>query len=483
MIGMAEFRRWSVCWFVSTSAVFLAPNFFTYAVILVGVFLVARRHGVNPLGLYIILIFTAPCLGVGVGIPGIFNRVLDLNVPRLLSMVILAPMAVSLLRKPENRKLTPTDLPLALLVGLMSLLALRHADLASILRSVPGYYLDIALPYFVFSRQLRSAQDVNHVLLAFVVAIMPLAIIGAFEFLKSWRVYNPAMAQWGLHLFTPYLFRDGMLRAATTAIEPIAFGVTCMCGAASLATIRHAGIPVLWRWVAFSILFAGLMASISRGPWLGFALFGAILFFANVRTSIKIASWMFVPALIVGSSMFSKLERFVDLLPFVGHADPGSETYRSELFKNAIIVIDRYPIFGSISFLSEPEMLQMVQGQGIIDVVNSYLQLTLEFGVIGLLLFVSFFSILCIRLFLVARCPGESSLNYIGLLGILLALLFTISTTSSVTFIPYFCWIMAAVCSAALKLAENGVHRSSLSAHPFEQAIELPPMRVIGGHR
>lgn len=80
------------------------------------------------------------------------------------------------------------------------------------------------------------------------------------------------------------------------------------------------------------------------------------------------------------------------MLPYIGTLEKDNITYRERLLDNSLIVIERNLWFGSFDFRKTPEMQSMVQGQGIIDIVNTYLNLALRFGVVGLALFVAFFA-------------------------------------------------------------------------------------------
>jgi O-antigen ligase len=168
-------------------------------------------------------------------------------------------------------------------------------------------------------------------------------------------------------------------------------------------------------------------------------------------------------------------ERFINLLPFIGSADPGSERYRSALFENALIVIERNPLFGSSAFLEEPEMLRMVQGQGIIDVVNTYLQIALEFGLIGLILFVLFFFIVGAKLVGLSLRSGRGAVNYTGMLAILLSMLFTIATVSSVSVIPFIYWIFGGLCVALIRIGPAIAQQQTLVVKHT-----VSKMRVLG---
>lgn len=392
IIGAAEFRLWRNCWLLATIITFLSRGFFDFAVALALLTVYIHRYSRQPALLYIVLMFVAPCVSVPAGIPGIFNKILDLDPPRWLAITILLPVAIRLWRDRGNREFKGLDVLVIAFLAYSSLLSVRLGDFNSILRVLAGNFVDICLPYFVFSRAIRSGLDMNKALLAFVIGVIPLSAIGVLEIWKSWRIYYVVVQEWDVFLITAYLFRDGLLRASTTSIEAIAFGFVCMTGAGCLLALRNPVSLGIWRYVALTVLVLGLLSSVSRGPWLGFALCVLFLSITSPKRSFKLAL-AGLPGLVALLFLHPPfLDRFINLLPFVGSADKGSETYRSSLFEQSLIVIDRYPLFGSDSFLKEPEMQAMIQGQGIIDIVNTYLQIALYYGLIGLFLFTLYFS-------------------------------------------------------------------------------------------
>jgi O-antigen ligase len=487
IVDEAEFKIWRNAWFATTCAVFLSGSFFVFAMMMLALSIYIHRHAKQPLLLYIVLMFAAPCVRMPVGIPGIFNYIIELSPPRLLCISILLPIGLRLLKLKENRTVFPLDLPLMGYVLVIFSLAVRSEDLNSMLRLQLAYILDIVIPYFVFSRALKSGREINQTLLAFAVGAMPLALIGSLEILKSWRVYHVVIVEWNVPQLTPYLFRDGLLRAAATSVEAIAFGFMCMTGAACVLILRSDQRLGLWRLMAFGLLFCGLLASVSRGPWLGFVLFCAVISMVRLRTSLKLGAaclpLFLIAALAVPQTV---VDRFINLLPFVGKADVSSETYRSDLFENSLLVIERHPLFGSQQFLAQPEMQRMIQGQGIIDIVNSYLQVALEFGLVGLSLFILFFACNCLKLTILTFKFSWLSVNCAGVLALTLAMLFTIVTTSSVSTIPHIYWVFGAlavaISSTLTERAGSGVRvlGRGLGGQATGTVAPVPPMRILG---
>lgn len=488
LVDEEEFRIWRNCWFATTCAAFFSNSFSIFAALMVVLSIYIHRVAKQPLLLYIVLMFAAPCVGVPFGIPGVFNKIIDLNPARLLGLLILLPLALRLLQNKETRIVRPLDLPLIGYALVIFPLALRSDDLNAMLRLQLGYMLDILLPYYVFSRTLTSARAVNQSLMAFVVAAMPLAMIGILEVLKSWRLYYIVIFKWDVQLITPYLFRDGLLRAATTSVEAIAYGFMCMAAAACLLMVRSERPIGLWRLFALALLLGGLLSSVSRGPWLGFALFVMVMGAIRLKTSLKLAA-AGLPVLVLVAVMVPKslVDRFINLLPFVGKADVSSETYRSDLFQNSLFVIERHPLFGTQKFLAQPEMQRMIQGQGIIDIVNSYLQVVLEFGLVGLGLFVLFFLCNCLKVTVLTFRSSQASVNYAGFLALTLAMLFTIATTSSVSVIPFIYWTFSGITVAMASLRYERVKpgpqvlgRGIGWQRTAARADEASGMRILG---
>jgi O-antigen ligase len=140
-------------------------------------------------------------------------------------------------------------------------------------------------------------------------------------------------------------------------------------------------------------------------------------------------------------------QRLIDVMPFIGRVDIGSITYREQLFDNALTVIARKAFFGSADYLMAPEMQAMIQGQGIIDIVNTYLGIALKHGLVGLGLFVGFFCavLLVIRKAMRTLPDRDGEVYRLGssLFATIVGILVIIFTVSSITIIPVVYWSVA----------------------------------------
>jgi O-antigen ligase len=138
-----------------------------------------------------------------------------------------------------------------------------------------------------------------------------------------------------------------------------------------------------------------------------------------------------------------------NLLPFIGTTDQFNVDYREQLVTNSMIVINRNPWFGSFNCMKTPEMEAMRQGEGIIDIVNTYLGITLYDGFVGVGLFVAFFALTLLGIYRAMRSlPDRDSEEYLlgrVLLSTLLAILVMIFSVSTITIVPYIYWLVAAM--------------------------------------
>jgi O-antigen ligase len=158
-------------------------------------------------------------------------------------------------------------------------------------------------------------------------------------------------------------------------------------------------------------------------------------------------------------SLTSYGQKFIDVLPFIGSTRADTVEYRDQLFDMALIVIKRNPLLGSSSYLETPEMISMTQGQGIIDIVNSYLGIALPYGITGLTLFVAILVTLLFKTYQsYKRLPNEEGdLIRLGrcLFSILCAISLIIYTVSSIDYVPYYYWLFFGVMSAYIYCARQ----------------------------
>jgi O-antigen ligase len=150
--------------------------------------------------------------------------------------------------------------------------------------------------------------------------------------------------------------------------------------------------------------------------------------------------------------------KIVAFLPFVGDYDAGSVDYRQQLFEVSWQVLMQNPILGSPYYIFDPAMEQMRQGEGIIDMVNTYLTVAMSSGFVGLTLFSCVFASSGIRIvrYLLASSDKTAMSHVVGraLLATLVGMLTTIATVAEVNAIPVINWCMAGACAAYVRFIQ-----------------------------
>jgi len=463
LMPSADYKRRRNLWFALTLLVFISGNFWIYAAIAALVLLVAGRREHNPLALFFMLLFLMPASPIPVPGFGVINYLIDLDHIRLLSLSVLLPAAFALRQAPDTLpfgRTWPDRFLLASLV-LMNLLYLRETSLTDTLRQSLYLFLDIFLPYYVASRALKELSHFKDALLSFVIATMLLALIATFESVRHWLLYNALTYVLGIHMdMTSYLSRGGALRASATTGQAIALGYVMSVGIGLYLYVQGCVRSTLQRCLGALLLAAGLFVPLSRGPWVGTGVI-IVVFIATGRGAVKrlamlaMAGLLSLPLLAVVPGG----EKVIDMLPYIGNLEKDNITYRERLLDNSLIVIKRNLWFGSFDFRKTPEMQSMVQGQGIIDIVNTYLNQALRFGVVGLGLFVAFFAcaVLSVRKTLRTFTDKDDEMCRLGrsLAATLLGIMVTIFTVSSITFIPVVYWSITGVAVAYVQMVRR----------------------------
>ena len=449
-----EFFVWRNVWFAVTAAAFLSSNFFVFALIVAVICIYVRSTATA--GLYYVLLFAVPQVDVTVEGFGVVHQLLALNNGRVLAIALLLPMLIAAARSGDrqNRVFTTPDLLVVSYVLLLIALQFRNSDTTNVMRNAVTHSLDILIPYFAFSRSVRNVLDFQKALLGFVVAVLPLALVSMLEVAKGWHVYGGVAADWGQPI--TYLHREGILRAAGSTGGGIALGFVLMVAiGCALPFWQRINPARRFVGVALVILSGGLVAALSRGPWVGAMVLVIAFLVTGPKPVANLGKLVVIASTILGLLMLTPAGKtIINILPFVGSVEEQTVTYRQRLFDVGLAVVEHNPWLGSTDYLTTPELKAMIQGEGIIDLVNTYLQVALNSGLIGLSLFLGLFATILIGLRRLIRDIYVSDFAAAST-ATLLAILVTLATVSSVDFIPFVYWSFAGLCVALIRIGHR----------------------------
>lgn len=463
VVPAETFARWRTAWFGLTLALFLSHSFWIYALLLVfwGRYMASRES--NMVGLFFVLLFVAPPSLVTIPGFGVINQLFPVNQYRLLSLTLLLPLAWRLRQRASTLPLGRTAVDRMVLgyLTVICLLAFRDASITGGMRQVFVYFMDILLPYYVVSRTLRSLDDFRGALYGFAVGATLLSVLALIEVARYWKLYQAVLVALGLNPweFGGYLERAGVLRPNVTLGNSIVLGYVIMVGVGCYLYLMDSMGRGWRRYMGLAVLVGGVIWSLSRGPWVGLAL----LLLVFVLTGHKVLGRLFKAAVLGGVALLVALQlpvgRFlVDLLPFMGESEAGSVEYRADLLTQALPVVQRNLWFGSTDYLYAPE-LQIMYSGGIIDIVNTYLAVVLDHGVVGLFFFAGAFVFALVGVLrAMRRCrTGQPESWLLGrvLLAIVLAIMVVIYTVSSIVAVAIVYWIALGICVAYIQMVNT----------------------------
>ncbi len=224
----------------------------------------------------------------------------------------------------------------------------------------------------------------------FCLACAVMALIAMFENMRHWLLYVEVAGNWGVQLnsFT-WLTRGSELRGQASAGHSLSLGYLLAVGFGFWLYLKSHVKSRIGRIGGTLLLWGGSFAAFSRGGWLGAVTTYFTFFAAGPRAISRVVKGALL-ALSVGLLiMVSPIgDRILDVLPVMGKTADFNIIYRQRLAARGWEIVLAHPFFGDQFPWAEMEDLR--QGEGIIDIVNTYLGVALNYGLVGLFCFLSF---------------------------------------------------------------------------------------------
>lgn len=473
--------KWSACWAIVTSAAFLSGHIgiLIATVIFIRIFLIPREIS-EQVKYYFVLLPIIPLFVYEVSGPLGINLVMELNYARLLSLTILIPAFILLQKKSggftKNFLSGSLDKLILFYVLFLCILSFRNTTVTSGFReSFHLIFLDIFLPYYVISRSIQTLDDFRRVFIGILFSAIMLSFLALLEQKMHWPFfrYLPDLLDFRPVVVNAFGEVRGIFLRVNATMAPIPLGYFMVFALGVLLFTKDL-LPKRKLFVsATTALFLVILVFTgSRGAWLTaivFLLFYVYLEISNLWLKLSLLAGgiglIFIGNL--GLSMMGGLDAdSVD--------EHGTFQYRIDLINSSIDIIKNNLLFGTDDPNKGGALESMRQGQGIIDIVNSYLELLFFQGIVGFTLFLAIFSISIRNLYVAAKSVRKN--NKVWLLGNMLtamtvSTLVMIGTVSSVDFIPIYYWSLIGLAGAYARMCKRYQFQYGIATDKSKQVV------------
>lgn len=454
----AELKVIRKAWYLVVPLAFITGNFYLCLFLsFIGIML-SQKLGRNAWLIYIILGFALPSFDKL--IPGAFgiNNFGRMSWFSFISLAFLLPRFIHLIIQPGFKlfKSNNDKLVLILILIFMVLDIIRADSSTHALRETLYNFLKLVIPYYVISREVYNFEQIKSFIFSFISLVFIASLVSVFSSLRNWQLYHPISMSMGLTsdiIITSYKSRGGLLRPESVygMIQSAMFSFIALF----MAYVTFPKVTPKLLILLGIFLLAGIL-SFSRGPWIAFAV-TSVLFFFTIGKSSKLFTYGSIIFILLLISPLSGT--VISMLPFIGEAETGTVDYRVDLFYSSIPVIMQNPFFGDKNFLLNPGLQHLIQGEGIIDVVNFYLQIGLKYGLIATGIFILIYLKSAWFFFKFARIQSNNSelrMYSAAFLAAFTMLYLTVATVSSMGGTSFFfIWVLFAISTAFMNILRS----------------------------
>jgi O-antigen ligase len=467
-INQKDFDRRRNLWYGLTAAAFLANHFWLYAAMSCVMIWYGARKEKNSIALFLFVAFAVPPIALTIPGLGGIQQVFSVSHTRMLALFLLAPAYFKLRGETDTVPFGKvlTDKFLLAYIILPLILQINVDTLTNTVRFGLYAIVDVFLPYYVASRGMKRILAWRDAAMSFMVSVAILATIAIFEYSRKWPLYGSVSSQLGVDTdLGGFMLRGENLRAIASTGHSLVLGYLLVIGFAFFASSKNLVKSRRYQATFGLVILLALLATAARGAWIATLTVILVLLFSG-KTILRRIILLGI-GIVVAIGILTTTDRgseLLDYLPFVGTSNSESIIYRQKLIDVSIQIVKLNPMFGSFDYMRNPLMQQMLQGEGIIDIVNTYVGIALTYGVIGLAIFVGVFASCGWSVWRAMRLTVKGGeLNNAGrsLLAALTGILISIATCSSVTYVALFYWIVAGLCVGYAQMVDMNQEQSA----------------------
>jgi hypothetical protein len=346
----------------------------------------------------------------------------------------------------QSALFVPPDLPNQVIL---------HDSPTNVLRRAFLIFLDILVLYYAISRSCNDRRKIIDAEAAFCLSTGIMALVAVFEHLRGWLMYQELALRWNPldnYYTMAYLMRgESWLRTQASAGHALSLGIMLAIAFGFWLYLQSRVTTMRARLGINVIIWSGLIVAYSRGPWIGAVLIYLAYSALRPRAISRFFKTAFMVAVVLGLASLSPIaDKIVSSLSLsAGRADP-TFLYRQRLLDRSLELIQENPAFGDQLAMSK--MGDLRQGQGIIDIVNTYVGVALFSGLVGLTFFLGFIWSAAMGAFRVAKASisldPEWGLLGFNLLACIVGMLFMIADCSLILGVEKMLFVLIALAAA-----------------------------------
>lgn len=375
----------------------------------------------------------------------------SLNYYRVLVISLLLPIVLSSPKRERNKGGSGTDLLAFSFIGWIFIRNLFISDFTSMIRVNTWLIIDVLIPYMAI-RYYSKDHYLMFVGLSF--GLLVQAFISIFEGIFTWKIYESFRMITGYMDFTysMYKTRGGFLRSEGVFGNPLVISLFANFAFLSMLVLYKnvEKSKKFYALVGLVICFLGTFFTGSRAGLIGLGIIYVVYMGLNWAVNKKEDP---KNSIIVVSLSLA-------VIGFMLIQDSLKEVfgYRYSLVDVSWEVILSNFFTGSFEAIFDPRLEVLIQGEGIVDVVNSYVWFALYYGMVSVaLLFMVALASLS-GIYKKMRRAEANDLLAGFVFTSLLVLLFNLATTSPLGWTYQWLWVCIPI--SATIISASVTHRS-----------------------
>ncbi len=399
-------------------------------------------------------------LSVGVVLGGV-------NYLTVINWALLLPL---LFKKTKKLRLTGIDKLVIAFFAFQFILNLRDDSFTNGLRKDFWLTMHYIVPYLAI-RKFVGNYSLIYVAIGF--ALLSQMFVAVIEGLMSWKLYTTIETIGGYpRAYNPYYFRNGFLRVNAVFSNPLIISLFANFGVLYsyiwLMRKDDNAIKGFSRWLALGAVVTAIMATFFTGSRAGLmGILATLIAYHGYLWAAKVKKdpipKMALAAVIVVAIFIVNNQKFIE----------EEFGYRYQLFVvSKDVILDNF-LFGDLNGRRDPRMEVLIQGEGIVDLVNSYIYFSLFYGVPAMLCFAVALGSGIFRSYKLLRREEDKDKHTLALFCCcsLTVLMFNIATTSPGGWIYRWVWYLLPICASLVAKSMEEQRKRRLELKRQQNAI------------